>query len=225
MALNGVTSGGTTAVTEQYMAWGGYGTDTGLPNLTKVPTWSNSEGSTSGNSGTGYVASDNFNQVACYGNSSVFYQGSTPYIPPILTQNDEPNPDCLVEILSGTTNVNALCDFDGAGNTAALVALGSSYVAASACSMYSVDGLTSGWYLPACGELVYIYPKFTVLQSTINTLGGIQLLNNQPYLTSSEYYSTLVLVVGNGNVSSFGKSIPNAYVRPFAKITLDAQSF
>lgn len=174
-----------------------------MANLTSVPTWTNSSGSTSGTSYYGYAPSDKFSAVECYGNSSVFYGDPswTPFIPPILTSADTPNPDCLVEI--GNPNTNALLDFDGAGNTAALVGLGTAYTAANACANYSVDGMESGWYLPACGELVYILPKFTVLLSALSSLSGVSLLAGNNYWSSSEYSASYARYVNMGDGSVY----------------------
>ena len=115
-----------------------------MANLTSVPTWTNSSGSTSSTNAYAYAPSDIFSgQTACYGNDSVwYYSGTSSYNPPILTSADTPNPDCLVEI--GSPNTNALLDFDGAGNTAVLVGLGTAYNAANACANYSVAGMETG---------------------------------------------------------------------------------
>ena len=225
ISVKGCTSGGTTAGTENVIAWGGYEIETPLPNLTSVPTWSNSSGSTSGYNSYGYAPSDKFSAVSCYGNPSVFYGDAswTPFIPPILTSADTPNPDCLVEI--GSPNTNCLRDFDGAGNTAVLVGLGTAYTAANACAKYSVDGLETGWYLPACGELVYILPKFNVLNSVLSSLGGASLVSNG-YWSSSEYSSYCARHVdtnygGIGYDSKYGEF----YVRPFARVVVSPLCF
>ena len=226
LALSGVTSGGTPASSENKMTWGKYGTDTGLPNLTSVPTWTNSSGSTSGFNSYAYAPSDKFSgQTACYGNDSVwYYNGINLYVPPILTTADTPNPDCLVE--NGSPNTNCLLDFDGAGNTAVLVGLGSAYTAANACANYSVDGMETGWYLPACGELVYILPKFNVLQSALSGLSGVSLIANYDYWSSSEYSAdgarNVTTYTGNVNRSEKDTAL---YVRPFAKIELTKDNF
>ena len=227
MSVKGCTSGGTTSSTENEIVWGPY-TDTGLPGLTSVPTWTNSAGSTSGFSDYGYAPSDSFSDVECYGNSSVFYSEDVEYeepiIPPILTSADTLNPDCLVEIRS--PNTNALLDFDGAGNTALLVGLGTAYTAANACANYSVDGMETGWYLPACGELVYILPKFTVLQDTLSSLSGVSLNASNDYWSSSEYDARAARSVDTyaGIVSGYPKGT-DWYVRPFASLPVTADYF
>lgn len=171
MSANGVTSAGEVTSTENHMTWGLYGTNTPLTNCDTIKTWNNKESSVSGTSSYGGIPSDRFLEgIDCYGEPSVKYS-STPYIPPILTSADTQNEFCLTPIISSSVNINALCDFDGAGNTNVIIQSGNDCVAASACSAYSVNGLENGWYLPACGELVYILPKFTVLQSILTTLG------------------------------------------------------
>ena len=219
MSVKGCTSAGATATTEQSMTCGLTGIDTGLPDLNKVPIWNNNESSAIGNNNYGIVPSDKFNQIACYGNTGVSYYSNYPYIPPIITQDGEPNTDCLIEI--DNPNTNCLLDFNGAGNTAVLVALGSNYRAASACSMYSVDGLTSGWYLPACGELVYILPMFTVLQSALSAVGGASLNTSGDYWSSTEYSTDYGIYVGTkyGGVERLYRT-NSRYVRPFHSIEL-----
>ena len=197
-----------------------------MANLTSVPTWTNSSGSTSGFNSYAYAPSDKFSgQTACYGNDSVwYYNGINLYVPPILTTADTPNPDCLVE--NGSPNTNCLLDFDGAGNTAVLVDLGSAYTAANACANYSVPGMESGWYLPACGELVYILPKFNVLQEALSGLSGVSLIASGGYWSSSEYSASLARTVttGSGYVGNYLKD-DGLYVRPFARLSVSSLCF
>ena len=228
LSVYGVTSGGTSATSENTIVWGGYGTDTGLINYDKVPTWSNSAGSTIGNNSYGYAPSDKFNSVSCYDNSYVRYYntGATPYIPPLLLSSIKLNPDVYVDILVDGVNHNALTDFNGKANTEALVALGSQYLAASACSAYSIPGMTSGWHLPSCGELAFILPKFTLLNSTLSSLGGVSLITNKHYLSSSEYNSNNTNYVDtySGGVHHTNKN-DGLYVRPFASVQVSSSCF
>ena len=185
-------------------------------------------GTTYGNNGYAYVPSDKFTSgTAAYGNASVKYYTTDYMCPPILTSFNLPNKKCTEEILSGGINVNALTDFDGAGNTAALVALGSSYVAASACSKYHTVGIPEGsWYLPACGELVYILPKFTVINSVLSSLGAVQLGASRYYWSSSEYNSTNARSVYTNLGTVYGNLKSSAsHVRAFASVSLSPLSF
>ena len=116
---------------------------------------------------------------------------------------------------------NALSDFNGKSNTDVLVGLGSAYTAAYACNLYGTTALPAGnWYLPACGELGYIIPRFNEIQSALQAVGGVQ-LNSYGYWSSTEFSSSssrYVYTYG-GNVISSNKN-GNVYVRAFASVSV-----
>ena len=58
MAVTGVKANGTSATSDASMTWGRLSTDTGLPNLTTVPTWNNTIGGTVGNAISAYTSSN-----------------------------------------------------------------------------------------------------------------------------------------------------------------------
>ena len=100
------------------------------------------------------------------------------------------------------------------------------YPAACCCWRYHTDGTKQGqWYLPACGELGYIMPKFKQIQTSINALisaygnsVGVQ-LESYPYWSSSEnYYSNVNIInLGYGYVSNAYKSSAY-YVRAWLRV-------
>lgn len=146
-------------------------------------------------------------------------------------------------LLSDT--VNALSDFDGRNNTSVLLIkatkqsdwrTSSSIInlsaegyspAACCCWRYHTVGTNQGdWYLPACGELGYVCPRYNLINSTISALRiwvdekKYSLIGvGDGYWTSTEYnYSSARRVFFlNGNVYAWAKN-DSACVRPFIRI-------
>ena len=82
--------------------------------------------------------------------------------------------------VSGVTNYtnssDAITDYDGKANTLAIVSTHTSDTtsnnAAKYCNSYSTAGTSAGdWYLPAMGEIGYIYDSNTTLAATFSSLG------------------------------------------------------
>lgn len=208
VALSGQTSN----------SWGGYGTDTSLTNYTKVPTTDNVGSTSSGSNNYGHLPSDKFTGATSYVDSVAKYYSSTLYVPSPYS-GDAPNPEYYKTILSGETNVNALSDFSGKANTELLVGLGTGYTAANACWNYSDGVSTTQWYLPACGELGYMIPRFNEIQAGLAKVNAVQLDSSGNYWSSSEYSSNNAYYVTarNGRVYSNDKNYSN-YARPWAII-------
>lgn len=218
-AISGVTSGGTASSSEKYMSWGVYGTDTGLPNLNKVPIFNNTASATISNNGSGFLPSDKgFTGATCVTDATAKYSQTSNLIPSPYLADGTQNPDYVNT--AGATTANCLSDFDGAGNTSVLVGLGTSYVAASACSLYSTEYLTAGrWYLPAAGELGYIMPRFNVINAALQAVGGVQFKGDDYYWSSSEHDSGDARYVDPrfGYVNYRSKN-GDVFVRPFASV-------
>lgn len=222
LAISGVTSAGTATTSEQRIAYRKYVADCGLPKLNKVPIFDNTAGATISNNTSGYLPSDKgFTGATCVTDTTTKYGQPSNLVPSPYLSDGTQNPDYINTV--GATTANCLSDFDGSGNTTALVAIGTDCIAASACSLYSTTYLTAGhWYLPACGELGYIIPRFNVINAALQAVGGVQLQNSSSYLSSTEqdYYNvrsvnTIYGIVGNSEkASSFA-----AYVRPFASVS------
>ena len=124
----------------------------------------------------------------------------------------------------------ALCDMNGKSNTNILVNLSAiktqtsgafeniqaNYPAAMACHMYHTSGTNQGdWYLPAMGELGYLYARAKKINETLTSLGSSAVGYGVPtdwdklgsWLWSSSEYSGNVsrYLYDNGNVNYSGK--------------------
>jgi len=226
MCIKGITTAGTESSSDVSMAWGPRDVDTPLPNMNKVPTWDNTTGGTIGNGSNGKLPSDsnngNFTGATCATDSLTKYAGSTPYIPSPYLEDGSQNP-AYINTVDATTG-NCLSDFDGKGNTAVLVKSGSTYKAAYACNKYGTTALPAGnWYLPACGELGYIMPRFNEIQSALSalsTVGGVQLSSEDSYWSSTEHSSILArnVYTYSGIVANDNKTW-TFYVRAFASVS------
>ena len=86
---------------------------------------------------------------------------------------------------------NALSDFNGLSNTQLLVNEGPQYEAAHACWNYK-DPSNSNlqWYLPAMGELGFLMPRFQLINTSIQAVGGTP-VEEDYFLSSSEYYNNV----------------------------------
>ena len=226
MAVKGVNADGTSATSDASIGWGPTGTDTGLPNLNKVPNYNNTESGTINAEDYSYLSSNNTESgdfegpIDCL-DSNLHYsydaEGDGFYLPNPYLPDGSPNPN--FRDTSIVTN-NACADFNGASNTSVLVGLGAAYSAANACHLYSAPGIVAGeWYLPACGELAYIMPRFNQIQSSLSTVGGVQLVAASYFWSSSEYSSDDARYVDTygGNVCYYGKD-GTLYVRAFCSL-------
>lgn len=140
---------------------------------------------------------------------------------------------------------NAMSDFNGVGNTRIITDLATFqndwktagsitnnsgtgyYPAACCCWRYHTDGTNQGdWYLPACGELGYIMPRFNkineAIQKMITAYGssvGIVLYTNYNYWSSSEYSNSNARNVGTNSGDVRYKSKETGYyVRAFLRV-------
>ena len=226
MAVTGVNADGSHATSDIKMKWGPRDTDTGLPNLDQVPNYDNTVGGTINAEGYSYLSSNNTESgefegpVDCL-DSNLHYcydaESDELYLPNPYLSDGSPNPDFRN---TSIVTANACADFNGASNTSVLVGLGTEYSAANACHLYSTDGISTGnWYLPACGELAYIMPRFNEIQNALDTVGGGQLGANYIYWSSSEYSSNRARLVGTrgGNVGDSNKN-NTFYVRCFCAL-------
>ena len=222
VALSGVTSGGTVSSRDNVMIWSSGSSNSTLSDYTKVPTTDNAGSTTIGSSSSGYLPSDKFTGAVSFVDSVAKYNGSTPMIPSpykIVDGITYPNLEYYKEI-SGN---NVLSDFSGQANTQTLVGLGTGYTSANVCWKYK-DAANSGtqWYLPACGELGYMMPRFNVINSTLLKLNAVQLDSSNYYWSSSESSSSDAYAVhtNNGTVNSMRKRLITGgyYARPWAVV-------
>ncbi len=119
--------------------------------------------------------------------------------------------------LYGTDVPNCESSWNGAANTAAIMAVGVEVgSAAQLCDAYEAGGFTD-WYLPAIDELNLMYnAKYNLNQSLSQIAGGAPFdLNAYPYYwSSSEYYSGSAweFNFNYGNTNNYNKD-DNYYVR------------
>lgn len=171
--------------------------------------------SVQGTSSTAYLPSDNFSKVQNpYDTDTYYYYNGFEYYIPSPYNDDDTRNSAYYQTSSPSSTLNAMSDFDGKNNTNIITDLATAedwktassitnsasngyYPAACCCWRYYTDGTLQGqWYLPACGELGYIMPKFNQIQASINALisaygdsVGAQLdtINGYGYWSSSEH--------------------------------------
>lgn len=234
----------------QDMFWGQYTVDiSNLTNYNQV-CYVGSDGTVNqtvqGVTGRAYLPSDKFTTVQNpYDKDTYFhYNDEDKYVPSPYNDDDTRNP-AYYQTSSPSSSNNAMSDFDGVGNTTKLINLatkqsdwktastitnerGSGYSpAACCCWRYHTDGTKQGdWYLPACGELGYIMPKFNKIQQAIITLTsaygssvGVRVDVANDYWSSSEYSSICArrVAMRNGNTEEHYKH-NDLYVRAFLRV-------
>ena len=229
------------STSNQTMPWGAYPVDAGLTKYTRVPTWDNTIGGTTGSYDNGYLPSDNtganWSGATCACDSLTKYYGSiSQYIPSLYLSGGTRNPNVDVVTSGGT---NALTDFNGKLNTAKLCNKATAqadwrtassiitttgdtayYPAACCCWRYHTVGTHQGdWYLPACGELAYFVPRFMVINASIAKVGGLQ-LPQSIFWSSSEYSANESdgVATGYGRVGRYLKN-GSFSVRGFLSVT------
>ena len=212
ISLKYATYAGTSSDTKVNIKWGPNITDITLTNYNRVPITDNVGSTTTDSNGYGYLPSDNFSGTASMIDPETKYSRSD-YLIPSPYLNGAANPDYYGAIEGYN---NALSDFNGLGNTATLVGLGSDYIAANAANNYSDGVSTTKWYLPAMGELGYLVPRFNEINNAIAAVGGIAIPSGD-FWSSSECDSGRVyyLSMSIGYINSYGK-VNSCYVRPFA---------
>ena len=170
-------------------------TDSPVPNFTKVPTTDNA-GSTSTGSNIGggtYLPSDRtdsdwLSTTQSYVDPLAKYHEYATLFNPSPYLEDAPNPAYSVVLDGG----NALSDFNGLTNTQLLVNEGEQYHAAHACWNYK-DAANSNlqWYLPAMGELGFLMPRFELINTSIQAVGGAPVEKNTLW-SSSEHFNNVI---------------------------------
>lgn len=198
----------------------------------------------------GYLPSDKTIGEVCIDDPLVAYSETSnlspsPYLFDIETNTYNRNPKYYS---TEVTVLNALSHFRGKENTEELTSLATAQAnwktdttienntiknyspAACCCWRFHTDGTNQGdWYLPACGELGYIPPRFDYIELTISALSiwsGISftsLKQDIPFWTcllyDSKYSWTIKLTTGK--VEPGLKN--NSYcVRPFLRCKFDA---
>ena len=220
----------------QDIYWGGYGTDTSLPNYNKV----NLVNGTTLN--YGYLPSDQFTGTTSLDGVSKYYDNDSDNAPSPYNADGSRNEAYYTTAYS---TANALSDFDGVGNTAVLTELATSqsdwktattitnnsgagyYPAACCCWRFHTAGTSQGqWYLPACGEMGYVINRISAINTTINkvlsvysSVVAVAVHNSYVYWSSSEYNASNAryLHAYHGFVLNYVKNY-NLYVRAFLRL-------
>ena len=237
---------------EEEICWGNYDVDlTGLTNYDLVPTTSNNDSTTIGTNSWSRLPSNstngNFTGATCVTDTETKYYDQTgPMCPSPYLRDNTQNPAYILN----TNGRIATSDFDGSRNTdiictsatgqsdwqtASVITNNSSsgfYPAACCCRRYGTSGLPSGnWYLPACGELGYIMPRFKQIQDSLQGIidsGQVAvLLRTSGYYCSSTEYTggaARVMSPNYGDVGNLGKD-SGLFVRAFASVPLSSLSF
>ena len=242
MDYNSPDSGSTS---HQHIYWGGYGDDTSLPDLDRVPTGNRPNGIPTGQSDIAYLPSDKFSGTQCAHDTDVSYRNTsyTPIPSPYLTDGSRNHG--YYQTSSPSSSSNALADFDGIGNSQVLWDLATSqsswktassitnnsgsgyYPAACCCWRYHTEGTSQGdWYLPACGELGYIMPPFNKINEAINKMctayvssGGVELISEEHWSsTESNNYNARLVYPTTGNVYRGIKSYDRYCVRAWLRV-------
>ena len=218
MSLKWVNDLGAEAQSPVNIAWRrGDNMDTSLTNHNRVPTTDNAGSTTTGSNYYGYLPSDQYTGATSYVDPTAKYRDTsyTPYIPsPYL--GDKPNPAYYAPI-SGYNN--ALADFDGKGNTDVLSTDGSHNAAFGARNYHVAGAEEIEWYLPAAGELGYVFPRFNKIQAALTKVSASQLYSSGSWWSSTEFSNSSAyrMDMSNGSIDYYGK-FNNYFVRPFAML-------
>lgn len=242
------------ATSHQKMYWGGKGTDistlTNYDQVCYVGSNGNVGESVIGTDNVSFLPSDKFSTVVNPYDTETgyYYNDSNKYIPSPYKNDGSFNTE-YSRTSTPSNTLNAMSDFDGVGNTKIITDLATSdsdwktassianisstgyYPAACCCWRYHTEGTNQGdWYLPACGELGYIMPRFNKIQEAIQKIMdayggsvGVILDTSNFYWSSSEYNSDYARYVytGYGMVNAYvdlyGKSNTN-YVRAWLHV-------
>jgi hypothetical protein len=217
--------------------WGGYGTDTSLPNYGVVNT-------VNGKYYNGCcLPSDQFTGATSLDGVSKYYDTSSDNAPSPFNANGSRNEAYYTTVYS---TANALSDFNGVGNTSVLTELATGqsdwktastitnsynvgyYPAACCCWRFHTAGTDQGqWYLPACGEMGYVINRISAINTTINkvlsvysSVVAVAVTTDGTYWPSSEVSNNNArfLSTGDGGVRSFYKKNGYFYARAFLRL-------
>lgn len=197
------------------LIWGNINNDTDLINYDRLPLTDNRGSTTTGSRHAGYLPSDKFSKYMCFLDNSVFYNTNTNMCQPPY-KNNEINTQYYSDIYGYK---NCFSDFNGIYNTEYLYHLGVNSTAAKACWLYSDKVSNTQWYLPAMGELGFLFTKIKKINETITFLGGAEIVDTLQYCSSSEMNpnSCYKINMSFGDVNGDYKNLTYAF-RPFAII-------
>lgn len=234
--------------------WGGYGIDISqLANLNYVVAGNTENGAPTGLVNNAYIPSNlntpssTYNHAPCMHDENAYYhyelavftQAPSPY----LTDGSR-NPG-YHQTSSPSSISNSLSDFDGFGNSQILWSLSTSqsdwktadtiieetgagyYPTACCCWRYHTDGTNQGdWYLPAMGELGYLYARLRNIYRTTENIRSIFGSSYMVWILSDDHWSSteidnnnvFALDLSSGEVYSTNKD-DYCYTRAFLKLS------
>ena len=214
---------------------GQYNVDTTRTNFNRINTTDNTSNPTISHAyGGAILPSDKFSDIECITDPNTYYinDSSIPCAPSPYLSDGSRNEDYYT---TEYTEFNVLSDFDGIGNTDILCSLATAQSdwrtastitdkyskgyspAACCCWRYHTVGTNQGdWYFPAMGELGYLMVRFNTINNSISNVGGITVLTNQFFWSSSEFSDddAHTVYTQSGYVGSNGKNT-SGYVKGF----------
>lgn len=204
---------------DRSMPWGGKGSD--------IPTLTNFQEIVTGETSAEGVIDESSGE---YEYPCLPKDGSYSYAPHV------PSP---IDYFSAYSSTGATSDLDGKSNTAKILAIDNAastdwqtastiseadsittvHPAAQCCWRFSPGSTNHGdWYLPSIGELGFIIPNFSAINTAIAAVNGETLNDDHYYYSSTEFnaYSDWVISTSDGSVDGYnsGKDGFN-YVRAF----------
>ena len=146
-----------------------------------------------------------YTDIQCpHDTNAYYYSKAFLYIPSPYLTDDSRNINYLME--AGWPEQNQYSpfkDFNGLGNTEVIIQtrgqkdydswtpskdVTTDYPAASCCDMFYTEGTLQGdWYLPACGELCYILPRSSKINSALAKLNQIEIKSYEQFWTSTNF--------------------------------------
>jgi hypothetical protein len=211
MSLKGMTlTSPNEGDSDTYIYWGGYESD--IPTLTNFQTVVTGDTTAAGTNGYGFVPKNGSYQ-------------STPHIPSPMDYFSAYSSAGATSDLDGKANTEKILAVDNAASTAWQTAASITndystatvHPAAQCCWRFSPGSTNQGdWYLPSIGELAFIMPNFSAINTAISDVSGVQLGDYEFYWSSTEYNGANAWRVrtDDGNVD-YGSKNDGYYVRAF----------
>lgn len=120
---------------------------------------------------------------------------------------------CIKDVTAFDTKEYATSRGDGKANTDEIAGLEDyseeKYPAFWYCTSYSTTGFTSGWYLPAWSELIYVYINREAVGNAFTALGKTNPFTSGVYWSSSQHASDNKVaynyIFSSGNLGSVNK--------------------
>lgn len=229
------------------LRWGGYGVDASLPNYNVANYIGEdailNDGVVQGTDSYVQLPSDNLSAVSGLDGKSGYYNTSnSDYQAPSPYNADGSRNEAYYTTAYSTAN--ALSDFDGAGNTKALIDLATEqsnwktanaitnrsdegyYPAACCCWRFHTAGTKQGdWYLPAAGEIGYLMVFWTEMNNVLSKIAqeygsdsASVVLDNAAIWTSSEFQAKNARYVHTSNGLGYSDKVTKYSVRAFIQI-------